>query len=248
MTCSFHKYGDYFPGTGNIKDIGTGGGKFFSVNVPLNDGIDDESYLSIFKPIISKIMEVFRPSAVVLQCGADSLTGDRLGCFNLSLKGHAECVEFVKGFDLPTLVLGGGGYTMRNVARCWAYETSVICQQTISNNNLPYNDYLEYYGPDYKLHLVPTGMKNCNSREYLENQKNAILENLRQLKGAPSVQMQEVPPDTYFEDSEDEDEMDPDERECQRITDKLVQSTEEFYSSDGDVDHDENVDQMEVEK
>ena len=21
------------------------------------------------------------------------------------------------------LVLGGGGYTMRNVARCWAYET-----------------------------------------------------------------------------------------------------------------------------
>jgi len=32
-------------------------------------------------------METFQPSAVVLQCGADSLTGDRLGCFNLSLKG-----------------------------------------------------------------------------------------------------------------------------------------------------------------
>ena len=37
--------------------------------------------------IISKVMEWYRPGAVVLQCGADSLSGDRLGCFNLSLKG-----------------------------------------------------------------------------------------------------------------------------------------------------------------
>lgn len=41
-------------------------------------------------------MEVFRPGAIVLQCGVDSLTGDRLGCFNLSLKGHAECVRYLR--------------------------------------------------------------------------------------------------------------------------------------------------------
>ena len=46
----------------------------------------------------------------VLQRGGDSLTGDRLGCFNLSLKGHAECVAFVKYYNLPMLVVGGGGY------------------------------------------------------------------------------------------------------------------------------------------
>ena len=33
------------------------------------------------------MLEVYRPSVIVLQCGADSLAGDRLGCFNLSLKG-----------------------------------------------------------------------------------------------------------------------------------------------------------------
>ena len=32
-------------------------------------------------------MERYQPEAIVLQCGADSLSGDRLGCFNLSLKG-----------------------------------------------------------------------------------------------------------------------------------------------------------------
>lgn len=84
--------------------------------------------------VIARVMEVFRPSAVVLQCGADSLTGDRLGCFNLTLRGHAECVRFVKSFGLPTLVLGGGGYNIRNVSRCWTYETAVILDQEISNS------------------------------------------------------------------------------------------------------------------
>ena len=100
-------------GTGPIRDTGAKSGKGYSVNFPLNDGIDDLSYEHVFRPVIGKIMEMYRPGAVVLQCGADSLTGDRLGCFNLTLKGHGACVEFVKSFGLPTLVLGGGGYTIR---------------------------------------------------------------------------------------------------------------------------------------
>ena len=35
-------------------------------------------------------MEWYRPSAVVLQCGSDSLAGDRLGCFNLTMKGELD--------------------------------------------------------------------------------------------------------------------------------------------------------------
>ena len=37
----------------------------------------------------------------------------RLGCFNLTLKGHAKCVEFMKRYNLPLMLLGGGGYTIR---------------------------------------------------------------------------------------------------------------------------------------
>uniref|UniRef100_A0A8C5IXJ7 Histone deacetylase domain-containing protein n=1 Tax=Junco hyemalis TaxID=40217 RepID=A0A8C5IXJ7_JUNHY len=112
-------------------------GKYYAVNYPLRDGIDDESYEAIFKPVISKVMETFQPSAVVLQCGSDSLSGDRLGCFNLTIKGHAKCVEFVKSFNLPMLMLGGGGYTIRNVARCWTYETAVALDTEIPNGKTP---------------------------------------------------------------------------------------------------------------
>ena len=48
------------------------------------------------------------------------------GCFNLSIRGHAECLKYMQTFNVPLLVLGGGGYTIRNVARCWTYETGCL--------------------------------------------------------------------------------------------------------------------------
>ncbi len=51
MSCSFHKFGDYFPGTGDLGDRGIGKGKGYAVNVPLRDGIDDTTYRSVFRPV-----------------------------------------------------------------------------------------------------------------------------------------------------------------------------------------------------
>lgn len=142
MTVSFHKYGEYFPGTGELRDIGVGSGKNYAVNFPLRDGITDETYRNIFEPVIEAVMTYYGPEAIVLQCGGDSLSGDRLGCFNLSMDGHANCVRYVKSFGVPVIVLGGGGYTMRNVARTWAYETGTLVGEQMSKQ-LPFNDYYE---------------------------------------------------------------------------------------------------------
>ena len=43
------------------------------------------------------------------------------------------CVEYVKSFNIPLLLLGGGGYSIRNVARCWAYETGIAIGATLSD-------------------------------------------------------------------------------------------------------------------
>ncbi|XP_029341656.1 histone deacetylase Rpd3-like isoform X1 [Acyrthosiphon pisum] len=231
MTVSFHKYGNYFPGTGELTDIGAGKGKYYAVNIPLGDGMDDDSYESIFVPIITKVMETFQPSAIVLQCGADSLTGDRLGCFNLTIKGHGKCVEFVKLYGVPILMVGGGGYTTQNVSRCWTYETAVALGVEISNE-LPYNDYFKYFLPDSKLHISPSKMKNTNSTKYLEKIKNRIFENLRMLPHAPGVQVQAIPEDGIHSESEDEDNVNPDERNPQSITDKQITPDNEFSDSE----------------
>ncbi|KAH6669724.1 histone deacetylase RPD3 [Plectosphaerella plurivora] len=239
MTVSFHKYGEYFPGTGELRDIGIGGGKHYSVNFPLRDGIDDKSYKSIFEPVIENVMKFYQPEAVVLQCGTDSLSGDRLGCFNLSMEGHANCVNYVKSFGLPTLVLGGGGYTMRNVARTWAYETGCLVGEQL-DKTMPYNEYYEYYAPDFELDVRPSNMENSNSFEYLEKIKSIIIENLRHTIPAPSVQMQDVPRQGFgvMTDEEeaalndaDEDE-NPDVRMTERRWEQTVQNEAEYEDSD----------------
>jgi len=207
MTVSFHKFGDnFFPGTGDIDEVGDRRGKMYSVNVPLRDGIDDASYASVFNPIMQAVMDFYQPSAVVLQLGADSLRGDLLGCFNLSIPGHAACVEFMKKFNVPLLILGGGGYNIRNVARCWTYETAVcINRQSELDLDLPMSEYLEYYEPDFRLIPDPPFLyENQNSRQYLQAVTARLIDQLRDLQAAPSVQMQTLPP-AYMIDDEDFD-------------------------------------------
>ncbi|KAM5433628.1 histone deacetylase [Microsporum canis] len=241
MTVSFHKYGEYFPGTGELRDIGVGSGKYYSVNFPLRDGIDDVSYKGIFEPVIKHVMEWYRPEAVVLQCGGDSLSGDRLGCFNLSMRGHANCVKYVKSFNLPTLILGGGGYTMRNVARTWAYETGVLVGNQLPAE-LPYNDYYEYFSPDYELDVRPSNMDNANSKEYLEKIRIQVVENLRRTTFAPSVQMTDVPRDTLVDGMDDEadailDDLDEDENKDKRYTKRRFDN---YVEKDGELSESED--------
>jgi histone deacetylase 1/2 len=123
---------------------------------------------------------------------------------------------------------------VRNVARCWTYETAVLVGQQVADV-LPYNDYYEYFGPDFRLHLTPTNMENLNTPDYLDNLRAKICENLRCLQAAPGVQMHEVPPDTYFEE-EDEEEDDADQRMTQRQLDRRVVAPNEYYEDDFDND------------
>jgi histone deacetylase 1/2 len=123
--------------------------------------------------------------------GADSLSGDKLGGFNLTLEGHAECARFVRSFNIPTMLVGGGGYTIKNVSKAWTKETAIMCGIELPED-LPYNRYMEYFGPRYKLEVLPTNVDDHNPPEYIEALKRHIFENLRDLPHAPGVQMREV--------------------------------------------------------
>jgi histone deacetylase 1/2 len=244
MTVSFHKYGEYFPGTGELRDIGVGSGKNYAVNFPLRDGITDETYRNIFEPTIEAVMTYYGPEAIVLQCGGDSLSGDRLGCFNLSMDGHANCVKYVKSFGVPVIVLGGGGYTMRNVARTWAYETGELVSEKMAKQ-LPFNDYYEYFAPDYELDVRPSNMENANSHDYLHKIKSAVIENIRRT-GKPSVEAFTTLPSGLMrkEDSDvedEEDDLDADEnrdvRMTQRQRDKQIEHDGELYDASDDEDY-----------
>ena len=141
--------------------------------------------------------------------------------------GHADCVRFVKSFDVPMIVLGGGGYTIRNVAKAWAYETGILVGEDLhaSGPHMPFNKYFEYFGPEFRLDVPNNNMDNQNSTEYLDHirlvvtllclcgvadqrNRSTVLEGLRHLPFAPSIGMQAVPPDLPREEVDSEDELD----------------------------------------
>ena len=245
MTVSFHKYtGDFFPGTGKLDDNGSGSGKHFCLNVPLQDGIDDDMYLTIFKTVIDDTVTAFRPTSIVLQCGADSLGCDRLGAFNLSIAAHGECVNFVRKYNVPLLIVGGGGYTIKNVSRCWTYETSVLVGTEIPDE-LPATVYDAFFvDSHWKLHPPLTGkVDNQNSPASLQRITVSIRNKLRYLQGAPSVAMQEIPPDLQglLEDenrtAEEKDEERGTGQAGERRSGRSI-TRNDYYDGDNDVDQD----------
>lgn len=151
--------------------MGEGVGKYFTVNVPLKRGMDDITYNELFKKVMSMVMDSYRPDAMVIQCGADSLAKDKLGHFNMSIKGHAECLKYMMTFGVPMVLLGGGGYTIENVSRCWAYETGIVLGEEVEDKIPETDSFFNSYETDnHKLHFdIEPGKENLNNKDYVNN-------------------------------------------------------------------------------
>ena len=68
--------------------------------------------IAVVSRVLSCIEEAFSADAIVVQCGADGLSGDPLGSGNLTEQGLGGCVSKILELNLPTLFLGGGNDTI----------------------------------------------------------------------------------------------------------------------------------------
>uniref|UniRef100_A0A3P9IH00 histone deacetylase n=1 Tax=Oryzias latipes TaxID=8090 RepID=A0A3P9IH00_ORYLA len=109
MTVSLHKFSPgFFPGTGDLCDTGLGKGRWYAVNVPLEDGIKDDRYYQVFTSVLQEVRAQFNPEALVMQLGADTMAGDPMCSFNMTPVGVGRCLQYLLQWQLPTLLLGGG--------------------------------------------------------------------------------------------------------------------------------------------
>ena len=213
-----------FPRHGVLGDVGQRRGRRLLGQRPPARRHGRRDRVAVFLPRHRRRLARFDPGAVVLQCGADSLAGDRLGWFNLTLEGHAEAVasDAVRTADARD---GRRRLHNANVARCWAGETGALLGAPMAER-LPANEYTDFYGPDYQLavpvrererrdgggggrcaldsHSSPSspslqskpGLDNANSPEYLATLRTTLLKHVAAMGSAPSVAIGgERPPD-----------------------------------------------------
>ena len=132
LTISLHESGRYlFPGTGFVSEVGTGQGEGYSVNVPLAPFTSDQVYLWAFEQVVPPLLEVFRPDGLVTQLGIDTYHSDPITHLALTSQGYVQAVrrlgELARG--RAWLALGGGGYDLSAVARCWALAYGVMAER-----------------------------------------------------------------------------------------------------------------------
>lgn len=123
---------------------------------------------------------------------------------------------------------------MRNVARCWCYETGRLLNKDL-DDTLPESSYEEYdyFMDTHRLRIETSNMKNSNTISYLEEIKTSILEQLRELPPAPSAHMVAKPPKQEMHDELPEEDMDA-RGGGQAYEDRRVVKDEDGYVSGDD--------------
>ncbi len=140
LTVSLHESGKYlFPGTGEIRELGSGAGRGLKLNLPLEPFTEGGSYLEVFEQVIPPALRHFRPDVLVVQAGADAHFDDPLSDLMLTTRDYEAIFrrilgwadEFTEGRVLFTL---GGGYSVRATPRVWAILHLVLHELPVARD------------------------------------------------------------------------------------------------------------------
>ncbi|KAJ1679710.1 Histone deacetylase 8 [Spiromyces aspiralis] len=183
FTLSFHYHSPgFYPGTGSLREQGKGKAQNHALNVPLGRYLTDGSLRRVFDEISARVVSYFKPDVVVVQCGCDGLATDPHRAWNLTPVGYVSVIEAVRGWGLPTMLLGGGGYDSPSVARCWAQVTAAVTQPGVDlDREIPEHCYFEMYKPTFEISIEPaTAAVDENSDEYIASVVAEVAERLRE--------------------------------------------------------------------
>lgn len=85
------------------------------LDIALKNNTNDQTYLSILKDTLPKLIEEQKPDFIYYLCGVDVLATDKLGKLSLTLAGCKARDKFVlqtcKNNQLPVMCSMGGGYS-----------------------------------------------------------------------------------------------------------------------------------------
>ena len=110
LYCSVHQ-GHMFPYTGRIGDTGIGSGAGYTINAPLRAGAGIADYGSVFSEVFVPALARFRPGALIVSAGQDTLYDDPLGGMDLRPEDFTVLTRLlVQAVECPLALVLEGGY------------------------------------------------------------------------------------------------------------------------------------------
>ena len=118
---STHQF-PYYPGSGDLREVGAGAGKGYTINVPLPAGVGDRGFTRVYGELLTAAAERFRPDLILVSAGYDAHWDDPLAGLRLSLGGYWGLAQTVVA--LADRLCGGrlvvtleGGYNLEVLSR-----------------------------------------------------------------------------------------------------------------------------------
>lgn len=127
LTISLHEMGiNFYPGTGQENETGSGEGKGYSVNLPLLAHTDDALFMKAFDEVAFPLIAAFNPDVLVTQIGVDAFRTDPLTRLEITTHSYSYILRKLRALQIPWVAVGGGGYDNINVARAWTIAWAIM--------------------------------------------------------------------------------------------------------------------------
>ena len=138
---SLHQY-PYYPGTGAADEIGSGDGRGFTVNVPLEVGAVDEDYRVAFSTVVVPVLEQFEPDLILVSAGFDAHERDPLAGMRLRTEAFAAMTADLR--RVADQCCGGrlvavteGGYDLRALGDSMKSVVGVLAAENVTDFSWP---------------------------------------------------------------------------------------------------------------
>jgi len=127
---SMHRY-PFYPGTGAAGEIGIGAGRGYTKNIPMDAGLGDAAYMRATEDVVTRVIDAYRPSAILVSAGFDAHRRDPLGgmrvteqCFGEMTRRIVEAAE--RNSAGRVLSLLEGGYDTEGLAASVAEHVNAL--------------------------------------------------------------------------------------------------------------------------
>ncbi|MDZ7699450.1 MAG: histone deacetylase [Deltaproteobacteria bacterium] len=123
-----------YPQTGGWEETGEGGGKGYTINIPLKKGMVDADMIDLYDAVLPPVIERFQPELILVAAGFDghrddpmsrtSLTDKAFGCITQRLIESAARQD-----GIPILLSLEGGYDPRALSASVRAVLMALCGQ-----------------------------------------------------------------------------------------------------------------------
>jgi acetoin utilization deacetylase AcuC-like enzyme len=141
LFASIHQGGGFYPGTGDLGDVGSGEGEGCTINLPVPAGSDEGLWLSLLEHVVLPAASAFAPELVLISAGFDAHREDPLAGCRLETDSFAQMARHVRDFarqqDAPLGAVLEGGYEPRVLAECVQATLEALADERPADSAAP---------------------------------------------------------------------------------------------------------------